>query len=179
MYEDRAGNIWFSSYENKIILADMSVFPTRPMSIASQPALVFKYYGWRDRRKRSISRVGSPLAPVRDGPGTAYLQSRHQTDIGLSLPASSSTNLDTARITAFWWESTDRLWIATRSNGLYLWDRAGKSLVEYRRQPARRRDPGMRESRTSSSTTAVVCGSPRRQRLISSTQCQASTRSIC
>jgi len=142
MYEDRAGNIWFSSYENKIILADMSGLSheTNVDSVAARARFqVLRLEGSKEAVYIGEWDLHSLLFGTARG---LRIYNRDTRQIsGLSLPASSSTNLDTARITAFWWESTDRLWIATRSNGLYLWDRAGKSLVEYRRQPARRRDP--------------------------------------
>ena len=152
IHEDRAGNIWCSSYDNKVVFADMSdlMDETNADSIAA--------------------RVRFRLLHVEGSKETVYLGDWDQqtllfgTSRGLftcdrsnlqvqclHLTPASGVNLDTVKTAAFWWGSDDRLWIATRSHGLFLFDRSKGSLASFHKRPR-----GAKEPRDDLITDAVI-----------------------
>ncbi len=137
LYEDRAGNVWASSYENRVVLADMSglVRETNVDSIAAYVGFqLFQLEG--SKEAVYIGEWDEQSLLFGTARGLTIYNRATKLLAHLTLPGASSTILDTVTITAFWWESTERLWIATRSNGLYLFDRTRESLTAYPKPPA-------------------------------------------
>ncbi len=140
--EDGAGNVWFSSDENKVFMADMTslMHETNADSIAAhvrfQP---FQLEGLGGFVNIDNWNQETLLFGTRTGLLTYNLVTRQLSR--LHLPGSSEIDLDTVWVICTWWQTAERLWIATQSHGLYLFDRSSNSLTGYHKRPSRGNDP--------------------------------------
>ena len=142
IHEDPAGNIWGSSYENKIVMADMSglLNETNVDSVAASVHFqLFQLEGSKDVVYLGDWDRETLLFGSARGLFTYNRPTRRMAR--LSGPAVSGVSLDTVRIVSFWWESPNRLWIATRGHGLYLFDRSSGSLKGFHKRPTGGKEP--------------------------------------
>ena len=140
--EDRAGNIWFSSDENKVVMADMTslMHETNADSVSAHLRFhAFQLEGLGGFVNIDNWNQKTLLFGTRTGLRTYDLVTRQLSR--LHLPATSEIDLDTAWVICTWWQTPERLWIATHSRGLYLFDRSSNSLTGYHKRPSRGHDP--------------------------------------
>jgi signal transduction histidine kinase/ligand-binding sensor domain-containing protein len=150
--EDYAGNIWSSSYENKVVLADLS--GVTDVTSADSIAAHVRFQSFRLEGSNECVYMGDwDRENVLFGTGRGFftynLTSREISR--LSLPPAPGLSLDSVWTMAFSWESPERLWIMTRSHGLFLFNRTSGTLSVFHNGLA-----GGKEPRDVPMTDAVI-----------------------
>jgi signal transduction histidine kinase/ligand-binding sensor domain-containing protein/AraC-like DNA-binding protein len=136
-HEDQSGNIWCGSMEGEVVLMDFTGVPDGT-SRDTIPGRI---------RFRTFQGFGNTIWDIRDwdnhtvivaaDSGLFLIDRTTGTKMRPGLPATSGIVLDTARVSCLCWETPQKLWLGTYSQGLYLYDRAKGSIAAFHKRRGR------------------------------------------